>query len=556
MALRTLYQALLDSDPARLRTIATLWRVTLNATRKADIAAELVDAMARAEAVSQIWDTLSESQRAALEDLLRAGGMLPWKIFTRRWGDVRTVGAAKVEREELWRSPTSTTEALWFLGLIHRAFRTTETRTVEMAFIPEELSLYMPPPRSIVLPEPKPLSPPQHITGEEDSLAEDMVTLWIGILLRRTGSPDLLHPLWKLTTPDRLELLKVLGLEQGWLKQDPAKHIHLVPEAVMAWLRMDPWAQWSSLFRAWLESQQWNELAHIPSLKPDPVHGWPGDLHPAARQFTVNELKRFQPGVWYALSTFVDHIRRANPDFLRADGDYESWAPRDARTGVPLRGFENWDVVEGALLHYFIKGPLFWLGCLDLGHASDSDPATAFMITEAGAAWIHGAPPPPCPVVEKLRLEHGTELVVPRRHRYIRFQVSRIADPVSSGVDYRFRFTPASLQRARRQHIPLARIQTFLKENLEGNNPPRWLSTAIQRAYTDQPSPVLTATWILRVPDPTILEAPDIAALLGERLAPGVAIVPVKHRARLIHLLTRHGFLTDIDESNLADPSR
>ena len=554
MALRTLYQALLDSDPARLRIIATLWQITLKGTRKADMAAELVDAMASAEAVARIWDALPEEQRAAIEDLLRTGGMQPWKIFTRRWGDVRTLGAGKVEREELWRDPVSVTEALWFHGLVHRAFHTTETRTIEMAFVPEELALYMPLPQPIVLPDPEPLTPPQHVTQAGDSLAEDMVTLWIGILLQRTGSTDLLHSLWRPSTPDQRELLTVVGLEQGWLEQGPAKSIRLIPEAVMAWLRMDPWAQWSSLFRAWLESQRWNELVHIPSLKPDPVHGWPDDLHLRARQFVVDELKRFQPGKWYAQSTLVDHIRRANPDFLRTDGDYESWAPRDAHSGVPLRGFENWDAVEGALLDYLVTGPLFWVGCLNLGHDSESGPAIAFQITKAGAAWIHGAPPPPCAAPKKLQFEHGTEVVVPRRHRYVRFQVSRIADPIPAGGGYRFRFTPASLQRARRQRIPLSRILTFLKENLEHDGDlPRWLSAAIQRAYAGQPSPALTLAWVLRVPDPAILDEPEIAALLGERLAPTVAIVPIEHRARLLYLLAKHGFLTGMEEPDLVD---
>ena len=44
MALRTLYQTLLDSDLARLQVIAQQWDIPLIAERKSDIAAELADA--------------------------------------------------------------------------------------------------------------------------------------------------------------------------------------------------------------------------------------------------------------------------------------------------------------------------------------------------------------------------------------------------------------------------------------------------------------------------------------------------------------------------------
>ena len=42
MALRTLYQSFLDSDPSLLRVIAQLWKVELQSSRRPDIAAELV----------------------------------------------------------------------------------------------------------------------------------------------------------------------------------------------------------------------------------------------------------------------------------------------------------------------------------------------------------------------------------------------------------------------------------------------------------------------------------------------------------------------------------
>ncbi|HQE98776.1 MAG TPA: hypothetical protein PLG06_03460, partial [Anaerolineae bacterium] len=120
MTLRTLYQALLDCDGARLRVIAQQWDVALKAEARPDAAAQLADAMAHAEGVERVWEGLPPAARAALEDLLRRGGVLPWAIFTRRWGQVRVVGPGRLEREELWRTPISPAETLWYWGLVFR----------------------------------------------------------------------------------------------------------------------------------------------------------------------------------------------------------------------------------------------------------------------------------------------------------------------------------------------------------------------------------------------------------------------------------------------------
>ncbi len=92
MALRTLYQSFLDSDPSLLRVIARLWKVELQSSRKADIAAELVTALANAEAIDDSLERLSSEEREALDDLVRHAGTIPWAIFTRRWGQVRAIG--------------------------------------------------------------------------------------------------------------------------------------------------------------------------------------------------------------------------------------------------------------------------------------------------------------------------------------------------------------------------------------------------------------------------------------------------------------------------------
>ena len=62
------------------------------------------------------------AEREALRTLLTAGGTLPVANFSQRFGSIRSVGPARLEREQLWRNPISPAENLWYLGLLYRGF--------------------------------------------------------------------------------------------------------------------------------------------------------------------------------------------------------------------------------------------------------------------------------------------------------------------------------------------------------------------------------------------------------------------------------------------------
>ncbi len=546
MALRTLYQTLLDSDLARLHVIAQQWGVPLVAERKPDVAAELADAMARAEAVERVLADLDDAALTALDDLLRRGGALPWAIFTRRWGELRAVGPGRLEREELWRQPVSAVEQLWYLGLVQRAFTAWPGGQVEMAFVPEELRLYMPPPAPLDIAPPEPAAPPTRQTLGTDVLADDLATLFAALQME-THSPAAANEktAW-MRLPQASALLETLALEQGWLHRDERDALRPAAEPMLAWLQADGWSQWAALARAWMASARWNDLAAIPTLRPDPARAlwnseWPAEPR-AARQAFLVLLRRCALDTWYTLADFTAFVREQNMDFLRPDGDYDVWALRDAATEKPLRGIEAWDAIEGAWIAFVITGPLFWLGMVDLG----DEPPARFRLNEAGAALLELGAPPQLPEPPPLRLSETGVIAAPLRRRYARFQVRRIARPLAWGEDYRYRLTPASLTLARQQRIPVARILAFLEEATEQALPAH-LRAAIENAYQDGEPARLEQVWLLRVPDPAVLAQPALRRFISESLGESLALIRAADREHVRVALARNGILPETD---------
>ena len=449
MTQRTLYQALLDSDPARLRIIARLWKIPIVSVRRADIATELADALANTAAVDRMLAELTEAQRAALDELLRHEGTRPWAIFVRRWGPMRPVGAGRVERENLWQRPVSPAEALWFRGLVHRAFTSWPQGPVEMAYIPEGLRLYLPAPAPLELPPPPPGAATEPLTASGDRICEQWLT-WLQASHARRPLPPIPHRVF----------LETLALEQGWIRRNEAGAYRPAAEPTVAWLRSSPWEQWSAWFRAWSASTHWNELAHVPTLDTAPHDPWPNEPQPARTRFLA-ALRHCQPGASYHLADFTAYVHEHFTDFLRPDGDYTAWSLYVTEANPPqlLRGFESWRAVEGALVRAYLLGPLTWLGAVAVSPQGD------FRLTEAGAAWLELTAPPAWPAPPRPHIEPTGEIVVPLRRRYARFQLHRVAHQLAcDAAACRYRLTPESLARAKRQRITPQRVRAFLAE--------------------------------------------------------------------------------------------
>jgi hypothetical protein len=99
---------------------------------------------------------------------------------------------------------------------------------------------------------------------------------------------------------------------------------------------------------------------------------------------------------------------------------------------------------------------------------------------------------------------------------------------------------------ARQQRIPVARILTFLEE-ATGQTPPAHLRTAIESAYQGGEPVRLEQVWLLRAPDPALLEDPALRRFILESLGGGAVRIRASDRAKVVAALARSGILPETD---------
>ena len=580
--MRTLHQCLLDADLIRLRVIARFWDVELQTSRQRDAAAQLAEAMAAPEAVADAWNALPDDQRQALEPLLAAGGRMPLRVFAREWGEIRTMGPGRAEREQPWQEPASPAEGLWYRGFVSRAFDQEPEGTYEVVFVPPELQAHLPipstPPPAITI-EPAPAPAGVRLAG--DGLLDDACTLLAYLqneqlrpgtdgnwptrhearLAHRLRDPD----------PTRLAFLRHLVQRLGWLRPAATQRgtdsgrLRPDPGPVAAWLQSPTGQQRSVLAEAWRDDPTWNDLFHVPTLYPEDTGAWRNDPLLARKAIlryltTIHRepVERRAPDTWYKLDDFVNAVKQTHPDFQRPDGDYTTWYIRDATTGAYLSGFESWDRVEGALIHYLVTAPLAWLGLADLGASIPDGPSTVFRLTPAGAALLGLAEPQPQPEPPPLTLRPDLTILAPPARRYERFQLARVADWVTTpsveeieGDDapFVYRLTPSSLARARQQGIPVARVLQFLGKTT-GAPVPRFVEAALTRWEARGSEARLERVVLLRLTSEELMEqvmsSPSTRRLIREQIGPTAALVREPDWPRLVVALGEMGLLPDV----------
>ncbi len=547
----------LDYDLTLLKAIAEQAGVELTAPNARAAVVELAAALQNAEAVDLLLTrvvgqagSLSNDEEtasikaqaaAALDSLLQAEGRLPAAPFIRRFGEQRPLGPAALARERPWENPANATEALYFNGVIGRAFMESDTGPQEFFFIPGDLLPLLPK----VEPTPE-VSPAEAIAPTESPAAQpassvivdDAVTVLAAIQLGRPLD-DHLAPHLRLPALDLiLALLADLNLLSGNNK--------LNPEPAKNFLRGSRGEQLRQLAEAWRDSKTWNDLWHVPTLRAEPG-AWSNDPV-ATRAFVIRLCADLPAGEWRSLESFVTYAREHHPDFQRPAGDYDSWYIRDAGSGEYLRGFEHWDKVDGALLRYLIRGPLHWLGLVD-----KSEDADAFRLTRVFAAFAGQAEweivDKPKPMIAR---GDGVLLVSRSANRYDRFQAARIGEwlapgPLAGDDAYSYRLTGNSLQAAARQGITARHITAFLRRACE--RVPQHILEAVERWGRNGVEARAGRMLVLRVSSPDLLDflrrSPQASRYLGEALGP--TAVEVKNWEKLREAMIELGLAVEFN---------
>jgi hypothetical protein len=194
-------------------------------------------------------------------------------------------------------------------------------------------------------------------------------------------------------------------------------------------------------------------------------------------------LGKLQPGAWYSRQEVVRAIKENAPDFQRPPGDYETWYIRNSSTQEFLKGFAQWDAVEGALLRFLIGGPLHWLAAFDLAEPSAGDDLL-LSFSGWGARWLgHDLPEPHDPPRRAITVgEDFTLTLAAGTPLADRFRVERFAQWQASYPHYVYQISQRSLKRASDEGIAPQQILDFLKAH--SAQTPEKVTTALLRFNT------------------------------------------------------------------------
>ena len=548
--------ALKKLDLGHLRIIAELWGLDYSAQNLKTGPKTLASLLLDKQLIKGMVESLPAAAIEALNDLVKNNGRLTWSFFTRRYGMVREVGAGKRDREMIYIKPSGPTEILWYRGLIGREFFDTPSGPQEFAFIPGDiLPLITSEIKTAEIPLGNPATAREYTINlpVTDHILDHACTLLAHL---RLGLPvEILKSIpagWpgdppqpRIVPPYPLSLQSLVHLLAAAGLVDEFNEIQ--PDLVRDFLEAPRAESLAILTRGWLNSPTFNELRLLPGLafqgewKNDPLR---------ARSTILDYLCSIPNDTWWSLSAFIEGIREINPDYQRPAGDYDSWFIQDIESNEFLRGFENWERVDGALVRFLIGGPLNWLGIIQLGMPTEGAPANTFRITPWAAKLLIGQIPEGLPEeIEQISIQSDARLQVPRLVPLsVRYQVSRFCTWEGEKTDaYQYHVTPESLERARGQGIHSNQLLALLRKHAKAVPPS--LVKALSRWEKTGSAAKIEQAYILRIRRPElipILRKSRAARFLGDSLGPTALIIKPGSQEKVIAILAELGYLGEI----------
>src|SRR5688572_18657485 len=252
-----LQHSLHKSDIGHLRIVAEHWGYELESKDVDSALEELCASLLDLEAVSETLDILQAPARSALTELTQANGKIEWAVFARKHGEIREMGAGKRDRERPHLKPTSTSENLFYRGLISKAFFETEKGLQEFAYIPDDLFEIIQEVgmqnENISLPKNEPLGrPATPVEKSFENLAADFIlddaTTYLAALRINMEYVGARYIVPLLTTANIIK------------KNTPQV------DAVKKFLETSRTEALDMLYKAWLKSETFDELRLLPGI--------------------------------------------------------------------------------------------------------------------------------------------------------------------------------------------------------------------------------------------------------------------------------------------------
>jgi hypothetical protein len=546
-----LWHALHKSDLSYLKFVAEKWDLPFSAPDARQGVDQLTESLLDSGVLLKVDELLTQEEKDALIWLDHQGGKADWDQFTRHYGEIRQMGAGRLDREKPHLNPISPGESLWYRALIARGFFETENGPQEFAYLPDDI-------RGGIMPllnperiyqkgaeficrvaaprERQSISPAFHLS------LDHICTLLAGIRMD-------LDP--RIHLPEVSDHQRVFYLSLAHSTGLLAAEDEVSTEEVRQFFELSRSEGLGFLWKSWQTSYTPGELYQVPGFQ---VEGELSLDHQKIRGNILSYLRSLTPGNWWSLVSFISQIKERDPDFLRSGGEYKSWFIKRSESDEFLSGFKHWDEIEGELLRFIITGPLHWLGLIDLGAPEEGGDPLAFRMTEFFEEFIDGQLPSldskdPDPVQIRSQGEIRMTPAVPQK---VRYQIARFCDWAPYKADaYHYRISPESLARAEKQGLRVAHLLSLLENHTEVI-PPNILA-ALQRWESKGTQTEIGHKLILRVGSPDVLvslKETRAQRYIIEQLGPTAVVLRPGSQEKVSQALIELGFFSKFEDQS------
>ncbi len=575
--MQTLKRMLQDSEDVLLSLLAKRWGVDDRGLNRAARIEALNAAMLTPQTAERIFDALSDEERGVLQALAGAKRKMSVQMFERLYGEVRLPSAAIIARERPHENPQSPAESLLYHGLIGRRVDETGVGIGYVMYIPDDLADVLPlhktaysaaaldadskaAPRAGevsfgVRIETLSAEEVEDVQPADTSIVDDMTTVLAFLQVNTCHydrhqaiddtSLEQLLPHLLVRDPARVTFMIEVGITADLIDVSDGRLYPRRSEA-RQWLEQTRSVQLKALVDAWLRSTEFRELWHTPGLLVEEAASYDPA---AARRALLETLREHAPrSEWWSLDSFIEVMHAHNPSFQRPGGDFDSWYIRNDEDEY-LNGFENWNAVEGAVLEFYLNGPLHWLGLLDLAEY-------AARLNGYGRALLENRWVEQADVPEPMRIDAEGSITATRKaSRYARFQLARFTSWVSAatrgGDPYVYKLDGAGIKRGAEQGINIDAIAKFLGRVSADDTPIPPTVTQLLSSWGDGAvaSVTLEQHVILRSTSKAVLDAlwdnPAMRRYFGARLGDTAVIVRAEYWQSLTEALSANGI--DVD---------
>ncbi len=492
----TIKNLLYNHDPDVQRAILTRWGFELPTEISVQDLKSLSSAAIQDGTILEIIQALPDPAKTCLTDLMKNDGKMPWSQFSRKYGEIRVMGAGRRERVHPEREPANSSEVLWYNGLMGKAFFNTKPEPVEYAYIPEEIRE--------LLHQAARKNRPQ--TGKEfvlpkgiliqrahDYILDDLCTVLAGL---RMGMK--IQEIQPMRSPFSSAVVQQLALSMGFYH--PRNGLNL--DAVQEHLTKPRMESYYDVLQNWQHSHIFPDVLLLSDLD---FGKNPHINFLNIRQRMIDLLDLIPSGTWWELDATIADIKTNQPEFLRVAGDMDAWFIQDRQTGELLQGFEYWDEVEGKFIRFFIATILYGLGLCDLAIDRKSGVVLGFRWSERKKALHEIREAPDEEKGAFYALAQGNLVISPTCSRSLRYQIARFCEwkGMRRG-EYQYQITPASLWRARQQDLQVNQLigllkKHFTKETVSG------LFSALQHFEEEEKFATIQPAILLHIDDEKVL---------------------------------------------------